>query len=124
MPLKKCVQFVVMLAFVLVTTPTLGHAALGYHHPVKAVPAAYHQSEDGCGQHGGMTQPSKSGNAPAKSCCDKTCQCLGACNAAVKVLGQQMLVGFTPVVSKTQFSLWQDGTVSGLSGRIKRPPRA
>lgn len=129
--LRKWLNIVVMMAFVVSTMPTLSHASMphdmGGQKIVKAEPA---KKKHHCHEEVEKAEPVKtaSDEAPCpskKSCCDgATCKCLGnACNGAAKVLGMNTF-GFLPVIAKAVFTTSQDRIASSLSDRIKRPPRS
>lgn len=137
MKLKDCIRFLVMLAFVVTTMPTIGHAAMPSKTPVKTEQTQDKQAKDehDCCPKGkqaskkhcpedmasneGKTHPDKNG------CCDKNGKCVSnSCTNTSKVSSFDNGYLYSPQAEKTKFSFSHESAATGLTDRIKRPPRA
>ena len=129
--LRKWLSFVVMLAFVITTVPTLSHASMAADTGHKTVKVAQAKKHHHCCPE--MTKKDEAKKTAShdkhcpmhtKSCCDAGfCKCVGGSCTAAKILGSNSIIA--PFVTrKTTFTVSQDRLSSSLSERIKRPPKA
>ena len=132
MRMRKWISFVVMLAFVVTTIPSISHAAMSHDSgnvAVKSKQTSAPTHED-CAGHDGQKQDVQKNvekkDSSEKSCCDgKTCKCIGSsCNGSVKIFGSNNFSFNSPLSVKALFSIEERTADSDFYSRIKRPPRA
>lgn len=133
MKFRDCIRFLVMLAFVLTTAPTVGHAAMASEAPVKSVKTEAQpvKGDHDCCPKGKKDRSEDIASGKGKThsdkndCCDKNGKCVSnSCTNTAKVSSLDSSYVYSPMAAKTRFSLAQEGAATGLSNRIKRPPRA
>lgn len=137
MRLKRWICFVVILAVVLATMPTLSHAASFQNHGNMAQGDSAVTSDQssarahtGCvSQHGqdGQKTVVKQEKSEKSTCCDdRVCQCMGGvCSGVAKLFGTSG--GFELIPSratKARFLIDDVAAATHHYSRIKRPPRS
>lgn len=129
---RKWISFVVVLAFVATTMPSISHAAMSHDGGNVAVKSEQASAplHEGCAGHDGpkqdMQKTVENKDGSGKSCCDgKICKCIGSsCNGSVKVFGSNNFVFTSPRSVKVLFSIEKRTADSDFYSLIKRPPRA
>jgi len=125
--MKKCIGFIVLLAFVITAMPYISHANILQRGPVTAKlaqqPTAAHK--DCLGQEG-VKKSTEKKSASGKPCCDgKTCKCIGGlCNGVAKTFGLNSFILFFPPSTKALFLFEKRLAFSDFPFQINRPPRA
>ncbi len=127
---RKWINFCVILAFVMMTMPTVSHSMMPSPPAVStdlqaqtAIPDCHASSHAGKAQK--PADQAQDNKSTQNKCCDNDCQCFtGMCNGIFKVLGTAPLdlpyravAVYKPEMSDNRF-------LSKLQYHIKRPPRA
>lgn len=128
---RKWISFLVILAFVVTTLPSISHAAMSHDSGTSVVKSeqASAPSHEGCAGHDGQKQDAKKiatkKDSSGKPCCDgKTCKCIGnSCNGPTKIFGSNSFDLISPLAVKALFSFEEKVAFSDFYSRIKRPPR-
>lgn len=129
---RKWISFLVILAFVVTTIPSISHAAMSHDGgtTIEKSEQASAPSHEGCAGHDGQKQDAQKTvekkDSSGKPCCDgKTCKCIGSsCNSPAKIFGSNSFGLTSPIAVKAPFSFEGTIAVSDFYSRIKRPPRA
>jgi hypothetical protein len=132
MNMRKWISFIVILAFVVTTIPSISHAAMSHDSGTTVVKSEQVNAptHEDCHGHGEQKQDvqktAEKKDSSSKHCCDgKTCKCIGSsCNGSAKVFGSNSFGLTSPRAVKAPFSFEETVAVSDFYSRIKRPPRA
>ncbi len=122
MRLKKCLLFVVMLAFVIATMPLVSQASMGHEAATKMEKT--HDGGHDC-HHAPAAQPFKKAHHHTKKCgCDAFCKCLGnGCGGSAKVFLDAERLAILPVTAQPHTVFFQPMKFAEFLDRLKRPPR-
>jgi hypothetical protein len=131
MNMRKWISFIVILAFVVTTIPSISHAAMSHDSGATVVKSEQVNAptHEDCAGHDGQkqdVQKTAEKKSSDKPCCDgKTCKCIGSsCNGSAKVFGSNSFGLTSPRAVKAPFSFEETIAISDFYSRIKRPPRA
>ncbi len=122
---RKWIGVLTLLVFITATAAPGSHANAQHQHENKSPNSIQVSAHDDC-EHDGAAKDPCCDQKDKSHCCDKgVCRCAdGSCHGTVKAFGNSSIAELSVVGTKLQFLLTEESSASGLTERIKRPPKA